>query len=662
MTVASVAAYGISVSAALGGAVASATLGSGARRNLQWELKLDPRNYGARCDGRVVTDCAVSGSLMSSATAEFAAADQGKAVVVDGCPSSPGTGTVSVTNGSLVVTGTGTHFLSEYVANSNNDDAGANIIWIDGAPHAINFVVSDTDIRTMDSVFSSGAGKAHYRQGQLVTTIAAFVSRTQVALASSAPVAVTGVEMCFGTIDTDAMQECSNDAVRLGGSIVAPLGIVCLAGNIAVANADFYNISGVGMDVTTFRDMRALSSVARIGANYGLFSINDCGSIAFKSMTFRGSMPDVIACSLTTTLARKAIYVKNADRFTMRDVLGTRFRDEAFYANNVTAVDWQSCQAIDTNTNGFNPNSLGVGSTLILNNNRMHDCGGNAILAVAESAIVCHNHISADRVTSNAAVLAPLGGVTFSRNVMKGINTTNAGAPVAYISMLGGVAGSAHTINEMCDNQFIGCSGYFDAATGEAALILLENVLGPSRVAGNTTVDCGVAPGASPGRFIRIAGANTGPTVVGANVHVNASGLGTTVGVAVDATVPVGAVTVLPSNVFTNVSIPWMLGAAISQPGASQTISAAGATAVTPGVTSVYVTANGAVAPALPSPVLVGARFRVTIMNKPTQAGTTTVSTAAGLIDGAATTTIVAANKAKTFESDGANWQTVGVV
>lgn len=161
------------------------------------------------------------------------------------------------------------------------------------------------------------------------------------------------------------------------------------------------------------------------------------------------------------------------------------------------------------------------------------------------------------------------------------------------------------------------------------------------------------------GRFIHVRGSETTARIRigGACLFRGRSGSNMTHGIVIDGTVPDGLVDVDERVTYgESVTTPLTLAKNLSQPGDVHAISSTGTTVVRVGAKTVVVNVNGSVTSTLWNPSLTPGR-RVTVRNTSTQAGTTTVGTASGTIDGNAS--IVGAG-ARTYEAFGTTWQLVG--
>lgn len=625
---------------------------------------LNPKDFGAKGDGRVVLDAAVSGTALTSLAAAFTSADVGRVVAVENCPSDPGSGTVGVSTG--VVTGIGTMLTTDY--------AVGDLIFINGNPYVLNFIFGNTSAQLTDPTVTIAVGKTGYREPRLFATIAAYVSPTQVTLSVAATVAVSAAEAWIGTDDTAACQAAHTAAAAINADVLYPKGIYCLTGNIGVTNAVRHLVWGSGKGVTVLRDMRAwLGGGASLPSQYyGLLSFVNCATHSVADITIRGTGTDVVGAngSSAFTAGRKAIFSQDYNYAEVARVEVIKSRDEALYGSvgvhvgaQITAV--HDCWVTNTNSNAINYGTGLVpvsGSKQTITDNHIQDCGYSAFQCNADAAVITDNVVTYYKAYPSGpapCILLTRSSSIFHDNIFVGTNTQNTGNGIVQISNFdGGAAASQDVSTSVQNNLFIRCRGEWNSPQDGA--ILIYNAGGSWTLSDNTFVQCGrpYAERAIDARFVFVRGALTGIGKIEGNVFNNASGYNLRVGIEVDSTIPAGSLYVGP-NVYVNTSVnELVLGGPILQPGTTQTIVGAGATTVRAGVDTVFVNVNGAVTANLPSPALVGDRKEIRVINSHIQANTTTVATpVSGAMRGA--TTVVNVDKSNTYKSDGTDWRLV---
>lgn len=197
--------------------------------------------YGATGNGVMHTDgIAISGSTdFNSTSASFTNSDVGKVISVEGAGAL--TGTTTKADG---VTASGTKNFSSASGTFTNANQG-DVIYIAGAGAGattfyttIATVTNATNITTFDNIplTVNGASYTYGNGSDLTTTIAAYVSPTEITLTASAgnstPAGIYGGTYVYGTDDTAAIQSTIN-AVDAGnyGTVYFPKNIYILNGS-----------------------------------------------------------------------------------------------------------------------------------------------------------------------------------------------------------------------------------------------------------------------------------------------------------------------------------------------------------------------------------------------------------------------------------------------
>jgi hypothetical protein len=206
--------------------------------------------YGAVADGRTVADAAVTSgaTALTSATAGFTAADVGKPVCL---------ALVRTVTDAAITTGTAT--LTSATANFTAADVGKRVIIAAavGGTYLDTTILSVTNATTV-VLAANASSTVTGRIADIIathnTTIAAFVSSTQVTLTAAAPFTFAGASLRWGTDNRAAFAAALADAAATGKTLYLPSGTFFLnftAGSPKLsANADF-TVRGAGVDRTT---------------------------------------------------------------------------------------------------------------------------------------------------------------------------------------------------------------------------------------------------------------------------------------------------------------------------------------------------------------------------------------------------------------------------
>ncbi len=203
--------------------------------------------FGAKGDGRDIRDVVTHGTTtITSATANFKAADVGKDCLMVLAPKTAMAGTVQLTIGSYTCTGSGTSFNSLVIGNK---------VWIAGVCYVVINVGSDTVMSVSPGADHATAtwfvpsvtvtGQAVYKAVTHVTTIASVTNGTTAVMSSGVAGSVTGARICVGTNDTAAIAAWLSYVATHGATGRLPFGIY-LTDAIALTEAVHSGISIVG--------------------------------------------------------------------------------------------------------------------------------------------------------------------------------------------------------------------------------------------------------------------------------------------------------------------------------------------------------------------------------------------------------------------------------
>jgi hypothetical protein len=192
-----------------------------------------PEQYGGKADGKMVTDVAsTSGSgVVTSASAAFTSSDAGKAAVLyyghqvrlDGCGTTSGSATVSVSSTAGIVPGM-------YAAAPGI------------APGSMVTAVGTGSVTISANATATATVHVDFAANYLLTTIASYQSATQVTLAANATLTQTGARFIYGTDNTVPIQSAINavaSATQGSGTVRFRAGMYLVTG--ALQNASQQN-------------------------------------------------------------------------------------------------------------------------------------------------------------------------------------------------------------------------------------------------------------------------------------------------------------------------------------------------------------------------------------------------------------------------------------
>lgn len=639
--------------------------------HLVWDMAtLNAGAAGIRADGKVITDgvTTTSSAILTSATAEFTQDDVGKVILLE-TPSSPCTGTVTVSTSSTRITGSGTAFETECL----DELSILYRIGSTGNNYYGGVVTSDTDIAMDRLATASVAGATMYRETQLRTTIASVQSATQCTLATTITVGGTGVIFRFASDDTEALHNAINTAFDEGASVLQlPAGMICVLENKLYENKNGLHIKGAGTFETVVVDMRRLNediiNTGSVNHPYGPMDFGTCTRLTFSDWTIDGALPGSGLRGNSSESfdniggIRKGLCFHGTCSDITLERMGVVYygmHEEHYYfegtVNNLTCRGFRSRGASNSNTLNFNSGNI----TAIVD-----DCelaSAYTSLNSAARELLCTNNVFRGApATSDTVAIDVSGRNTITGNRWENIQMVSGTSP---LSLFGTASSTAVLL--VANNRF----EHFQCAANLAAgVISIQNFRGTADIFGNVT-DGVYADNSTPAqarKFIYVSGASTGGKInIGSNVirgrfissPYPGSWTGLNTAVYVETDVDDGVVTwngrlTCEGTVTATVTANKAL-ASCGESNIQQTISATGTTDVVVGAQVVVVTANGAVTARLPSATLYKG-MRVPIVNDSTQLGTTTVSAVAGSIVG--TTSLVGAAAKAAYISNGSKW------
>ncbi len=528
-------------------------------------------SYGVKADGREITDGVLSAgsNVFTSATAAFTAADVGKLIVLRTPVSALPTGTVSMTIGTGIVTGSGTAFTTE-IPNSGGVPSNGGAIYIDGEYFAILSINSNVQIFTRTLAASTHTNKTLYRDSQIATTIASVSSATTCTLtvASSAiKVSGTSVLATIASDDTDAI-DAANTAAFADDlpEIIYPSGIMGMTDNLLYTSQSSLTIRGQGWDKTVFRDMRTASDATLVGLKYGLLSFSLCNNINLRGVSFDSGVP-VLGMAPDIQGAKKAVFIRDSPNCSIIDCgsHGYGARDEHFYVDGTTGTNLSTNLRIEDNicelTNGNTINPGNVGHGLSVRRNKANS-GYSALQVTCLSGVVDGNQWEGNAgftVGGNGAepvIIALIGGsvILYSNNTIRGSDTH--GFSIGLLSVQGALSDSACCV-VIKDNIYYGNAGYF--YNSNSAIVRLFNVPGTVVIDGETFDENTASQ--TGGTFIEIDGASTSFVGVSRCMMRGRAGSNMTRGVVVAAGVPNGTVFDGGGNKFgESVTTTWDIG------------------------------------------------------------------------------------------------------
>jgi hypothetical protein len=634
---------------------------------------IDTTWFGVKGDGRRITDGILSGGakILQSATAAFTLDDVGRSVLLR-TANQIGTGTLAFTNASTDVVGTGTNLPVDLPiigggTGTGQPESGGGIYAVGVGYLAAQYSTgSGGHIVLAQPASQTISGCTWYKEAHIATTIARFISATQVELATAATISETSVHAVIATDNTTAIDDAIKYAIATGAcKVTFPAGLIGISANLVYTGVSGLTLAGSLTNKTTLVDLRKQSDeVAYPNAahSYGILSFVTSDGIRIMDMGFDASLSCLgivhsAGGSPNNSGSRIGFYME-----TCSNSAYIRLRSE-----NLGARD-EHCFV-----NGDSPNFLFDECYVVANNNVSLNCNGGYVSAGVPACkglriincVATGIQWSAGSFTvmgcdvTSLNTVGMLGGMTcdligvgvIANNTFHDIDNSTNG--VGVIDLFGNNdVDAAVTITGISIKNVLGAW-----QTGGGAAIHLKNYGGSARLTNINVTKC--TGSATGGRHVYIEGASTG------KVHIESGsfdgGTNITVGIALAADVPSGAVTLGKSLRFGS-SVTTRLVAAntggFGRTDEMQTISSTGTTAVNLGVTCVLVTANGAVTVTLPDPTLCRGHA-VEVKNDTTQAGTTTIGTAAGNIDGSATFARTGALRAAVFRSDGTNWKIV---
>ncbi|WP_437713769.1 hypothetical protein WMF45_47825 [Sorangium sp. So ce448] len=197
------------------------------------EVVYDVEQFGARGDAKTITDAYVmaSSTTLTSSTAGFTKADQGKALTVN-IPSNAASGTVTTSQGDVTITGDLTSFTTQLaVGQFVTIDNGGTL-----TSYAIVDIDSDTSLKVTPAPPSNGSDLTLYRSARLDTTISTVTNGTTITMAASAAVTKDSVTARFGTDATAKIQAAIDACGAAGGGIVRiPKGVFKVTARLMIS-------------------------------------------------------------------------------------------------------------------------------------------------------------------------------------------------------------------------------------------------------------------------------------------------------------------------------------------------------------------------------------------------------------------------------------------
>lgn len=643
----------------------------------QYSGALQANWWGVKADGLQITDGVVTASsnIFSSASAAFTAAVVGRKILLR-TARNLATGTLSTVSGSNIATAVGENFPVDLPIIGGGSGTGQPLsgggIYVGGQFLVAQFSVPSThQLVLVSPATATVTNQAWYAETQLATTIAGFIDASHVTLGTTATISQSSVLATLATDDTVALDSAIRSAFTLKvNELDLPSGLIGISANNAYVDKSNLRIRGPMSNRATLVDLRKASDEIlspNTDLTYGVLTFvgldNDaslCTGIHLESFGYDANVP-VYGFGHSSggvsngSGSRIGFFMRSCPDSSYVDMRSHGFgaRDEHLYVDGKsTNFLFDHCVAPLTNNVSLNCNGGFDGAGKAQPEGlRITKSVAEGILVSAASYTIDNCNISDNSlgIIGAAITVDMIGRGIISNNILHDINTASQG--VGAIDVFGNnVATSSLVITGNTFNKILGAWH-----TGHGAAISLNNFGGTVDVEGNT-VDESDASG-SPGRFAYVAGASTGQVHFGRNIFRGRAGTNLTEGIHIDSTVPNGAVTISPDIVYgESVTTRLSLAKSLAAVREMVTVSATGTTAISAGVETVLVTANGAVTLTLPDPTKTPG-LRVTIKNSTTQLGTTTIGTAAGNIDGSATTSISGASQALLLFSDGANWK-----
>lgn len=627
--------------------------------------------FGVRADGVQVTDGVVTASstALTSASNLFPTSSPVALFCVVRTPSNPlaSGGTVATTIGGTTITGTSTHFLTD-IGHTASLVPFYGACYIGGQWLAYSVVANDTSLTLVTPGTANLSGQTMYTETQIAGACTV-TGAGALTMPSAAVVSGTGIWVTVASDSTTALQNAINSSFAAGiGELVLPAGLIGLSTNLQFTGKSNLWIHGPNGKKSTLVDLRKASFELPNGttSTVALLEFTSCSGIVLEGINLDGSVP-VLGLNHSTggvdngSGARSGIRFDNSPdcAFILCGAGTYGARDEHFvFAGDNPHCLFDRCKTY-TNGVGYNINA-GLGQSI---GARIVSCetgyfGQIEVLSEAIEIIGCV-------ITANPGF--PIGGdgcildarskMTFADNTIRNVNNSTTGSSMVRVF---GASNKPDAVLHITGNKFLDSTP--GANVGDGACLTISDCQGTVYVNDNL-FDNNTGPGAGS-RFIRITGANMASTsrvAIGKNYFRGRAGSNMDTGISVKSDVPAGTVFIVPISVFgESITTKWTTsGSATLGSMANQlTVSSTGTTVVAIATDEVLITANGSVTVTLPDPNLVPG-WQLVVKNSTTQAGTTTVGTAAGNIDAAATDTLVGANKCGFYFAMGGNWKII---
>lgn len=622
--------------------------------------------YGVKADALQITDGVrtLGSAKLTRAAGGFTPAMVGRTVLLrEPDPTRLAAGTMTfLASLNASAAGAGTNILVDLPPISGSDpnayqprEGGA--IYVNGKYYAAIFGnASIQGLLIFDATAGAQAAQPWYTEVQRILTVTAYVSPTELTLSATASVSQTGV---WGTISSDdaAAHLAAYAAAQALGikDVEEPPGKSGIASTIGLTGYSDLTIWWQrGSGLVDLRKVSTEYPFPNAQNYYGAFSLVSCSRVKLINWSYDANVPCLgvvhsAGGSINNSGSRSGLVIFGSDDCYADTPTKGGFgaRDEHFYIGG----DSKRCTVLTpdivlTNNASLNWNSGAAAISGTLIGGRLTGltvyCAGFRALG---TEITAEGHA---RMEAGIGVV-PIGHGYYDVT-LRDSNSVTTNSPAI------GIAGATDPNASVTIKAKIrGFNGGGWVAGG--ATVKVDNNAGQV----NLDLDIDECTNAAPGgRFVAVAPAVTGKTHIRGSLRGRA-GSNMTVGVDNEAGGTAGQLTIDPNVVYgESITTRLVPSTALGRIQDHQTIAATGATAVRASADVVIVTANGAVAATLSDPTKVPGHF-VTVKNDTTQAGTTTIGTAAGNIDGSATLARTGASRAAMLFSDGANWKVVSI-
>lgn len=630
--------------------------------NGQWQMtntsSLDARALGVKGDIRRITDgVRNSGSaLLTSASAAFTLADEGKHVLL--VEPSGLVGTIDLVNGAIIAAGTGFSSIPREAWDGTTPISGG-AVFCGLSLYVFRIIFSNTSVQFVKPPTVTAAAQPVYQTVQTKATIVQYINAMQVLLSVTASVSMTSVQADIGTMQTETLRDAIQCAFDVGAhELRMPPGGVFLDANLQFTSEQNLTIRGQSYSSSYIMDGRRCDEdyTHGIGLPVGLLDFAGCTNTVVEDLAWDLSVPKLGVLHATGRTengngCRSGIRFYNSPRSGFRRCgsRGYGARDEhTFFECTVlgTGDDGfvEDCNFELTNNNSINPNSS------LLRRFRVTRCTArsafSALNCAAQDSIVSDSFFYAQTEFPHFADIVTLdanGRPKMSSCIIGDGDTTLSAVSAVNVFGNGSVSDVQLTLADLTIRNV---TSLWNDASGGAG-ITLDRVAGRSLIS-NCLMD-GNTAFATGGRSIHIKGAATGHVEIISGYLGGRAGSNMTVGVEMDATVPVGAVRVGDGVRYSADSILQTIKGTDAQIQAARgvlVVTSTGTTVVPIGTRMALIMVNGAVTLQLGNAALQQGE-PIDVVNGLAQLGTTSATSPTSSVTG--TSALTGAGKAARY-------------